>query len=697
MLSSGAAPPPATCATSKVTVGDAQLLAGCWTAKGDLSTASGRVRLNGLDIVPSAGITTIDRKRARLITGGPAEVRLGRLLLYRGSLDWEIGRQIAFSITSSGKTVPAEFSDSTIGGLRVKGSVGLTFSAGKLTGTVSVALPGALANVTADVGVAADNERGLILDTLKAVLDGAQVGPAEVRDGSLTYSRAGGGRWEGGATFYPSKVQALSIQGVLRFGAGGYFKLGGGVDGLNRPLLAGVFFQKAVAELTVNPFSLLGGLGVTYGPQFKLAGMAPISAARLDGSFRYEDADPAVFELKGTGKVAVADFDGGLSFTSAGAVDTEGTATLTVPGFDQYGLNASVKGWYERSAFEVLGAATIALPGPDASGEAVLSSVGVAACRRGAGPDFGYGFRYDGGLEVMNKSCGLGPFRPQRARARAAGASGGKFEVPAGRKTVTFAVSGIGGPPHVLLSGPGGVRVDTPTDPTRAVDTPKAYAFVDLQTATTYIAIDRPRAGTYSIQPQPGSASVRSYESAESRAAVTVRATARRAVGGRRVLRYRARGLAGGRLRFVEEGRGVRTVLATTRRPAGSVRFVPATGPGGTRTVRVLVEQDGLQQPSRRVARYTTRASRVSPVRRVRVVRGRAQLRASWTGPGKATYRVRLRLDNGRRVLRRVVGRHVRFPAVPRMSRARIEVRRVDASGQFSAAVVRASAGVRTR
>ena len=45
--------------------------------------------------------------------------------------------------------------------------------------------------------------------------------------------------------------------------------------------------------------------------------------------------------------------------------------------------------------------------------------------------------------------------------------------------------------------------------------------------------------------------------------------------GARRALTWRARGLLGQRIQFVERGRGGANVLTTTRRRAGRLRFTP--------------------------------------------------------------------------------------------------------------------------
>ncbi len=55
VLFEGGGPPAATCAKSSVRFGDVEAIAACFSPKGRANVATGRVRVNGLDIVPSAG------------------------------------------------------------------------------------------------------------------------------------------------------------------------------------------------------------------------------------------------------------------------------------------------------------------------------------------------------------------------------------------------------------------------------------------------------------------------------------------------------------------------------------------------------------------------------------------------------------------------------------------------------------------
>jgi hypothetical protein len=687
--------------TAEVRVGAAVALASCFTRDGNRQVSRGRARVNGLDVTPGESAAVIaDPGAGRVYSEGSVDVRLGPVLLYRGRIDWRTTAPLAFNVVSAGDD--ADPRDNTIAGLPVKGSIGIRFADGATTGDLGVGLPGPFGGLTTSVKVTADNRRGLVLDEAKLNLDAVTLGPAELRDAQIGYSSEGGGRWQGGVTFYPAKVQAFSIGGSIGFGLDGYFALAGQVDGLNRPLVGGVFWQRARASLSINPFSLGGGLGVTYGPQFKLLGEAPISAASLDGDFLYTDGDPATFKLSGYGRVVNATFSGSVQVSTHGAVDANGNLQWKL---GDYGLDANIVGWYESSTFELIGSATLLLPGLDLGGEGLVSSEGLAACRRGFGPDFGFGYRWrTRQLQVMAPSCGLDPWRVARpsgaaaAAARAAGvrglaaqAGGARFRVSRRTRTAAFSAVGRTAAPKLVLTGPRGLRVDTPAGPADVVNTRKAYLFQDQANRTTYVAINRPARGLYRLGVAPGSSPVARFRSSESRPRPRVRARVRRAAGGRRGLRWSTRGLAGGRVTFIEEGRGLRRVITRTRRARGQVRFRPSLGPGGRRRVRALVEQHGLPQVSRTVARYRTRRVRPSPPRRVRIRRNRVSATVSWRGPRGSAYRVLARTTDGRRI--RLAGdparrkrRSVRITALPRRTGVRVAVRRLVPEGGLSAA-----------
>ena len=75
----GGGPPAATCAKSSVRFGDVEAIAACFSPKGKANVATGRVRVNGLDILPSGGTRSRStRRRGRIQSRGPCACSPGR-------------------------------------------------------------------------------------------------------------------------------------------------------------------------------------------------------------------------------------------------------------------------------------------------------------------------------------------------------------------------------------------------------------------------------------------------------------------------------------------------------------------------------------------------------------------------------------------------------------------------------------------
>jgi hypothetical protein len=696
----------------KVTAGPLEGVASCWRQRGDAYVASGRVRLNGVDLTPArAGIQVrLDTRRQWVTSTGPVEVRIGLLPLLRARIDWR-GRTHVFTITGKSPPrdpgAPFDATDFTLFGLPVGGSAELRFEGGatKLKASISIPDDPALrvvkrfAGWSGDLTAAATNDRGLVLDGATVEVPGIQAGFVEIQNAKLVVSQVGAAyHFDGGVTVFPFPVARLGFAGQLGFGVGdGYFKVGVAAEQLNRLLVGGVFLQRLGAAVQVNPFGLSGSAAVTFGPQLRLGGDL-VSAARMDGTLSYlvgARGAPGAIELTGALELAEAKVASGKVKVAGSAVDVEGDMRLTI---GEYGVTGRLKGWVEgRRAFNVEGGATVVIPGPDQSGEAVLSTRGAGGCRRGFGPDVGFGYRWGaglGGVDLFAHSCDLGGWRELRGGARASQAGGAGFLVRRGTRTVALSAVGRGGAPQVAFVAPDGTRYAPSAAPNGVVSTEQVLLVQDPSTATTAFAIDAPQRGRWRIEPLAGSVPVAAYRGTTALPPVRVRARVTRARGGRRALRYRIRNLGSARVTFVERGAGLRRVLGSTSRRRGTLRFRPAAG-GRRRAIVALVERNGHPTGrSARVARYRAGGLRPRRPRGIRVRRSARLGRAlTWRGPRAHRYLVTVRTADGRRLryLRGGARRRVVVPHVPRRQRIRIAIRAIDASGAMSAAARRSS------
>lgn len=149
-------------------------------------------------------------------------------------------------------------------------------------------------------------------------------------------------------------------------------------------------------------------------------------------------------------------------------------------------------------------------------------------------------------------------------------------------------------------------------------------------TGRTYVAIDNPRPGTWTINEGPGSPPIASLATALPRpdAKITAHVSGR---GSKRTLRYRVRPRTGQTVTFVETGPETYRVLGRARGRRGAIRFRPAGGPGGRRAIEARLTLDGIPNANLTVARH--RAPRpVTPARpRLRVTHRGSRLAIRWS------------------------------------------------------------------
>jgi hypothetical protein len=696
------APTPSSAAgcTPTLSVGPIAALAACFRTRGEAAQSAGRVRLNGIDLTPAnaGGTISINRRSGAISSSGPVEVRLGSLSLLRAPLRWTRPESV-FAI--AGRSKDFTTGGQALFGLPVEGAAKLRLEGGRTKLTVSLKIPkdgggvSRLSGYSGELTAAADNTAGLILDGAKIAFPGMRFGFVEIQSASLAVAQTGGTyHFDGGATVFPFRFTRVGIQGELGFGLGdGYFRLAAAAENLNRPLVYGFFLQKVGVSAQFNPFGVGGAAAVSFGPQIRLGGDL-VSAARLDGSMSYVSADggdPASLTLAGALELVEAKVASGqVTIAGDGSVSAKGEAEF---GVGDYGLSGEMEGWFDgQREFNVEGSAELKLPGVTGSGDAILSSRGIGACRRGDGPDVGFGYTWGkgaGGVSLAAGSCSLGTWRAVRgAAARAAQAGGGTVSVKRGLRQLAVQVTGAGGAPTVAVTAPDGRRID-PLPAGQAVLDATTYFAADPTTSATYLIVDRPAAGRWRIEPLEGSVPVTGVRTAAPLPTVTASGSVRRR-GDSHVLTYRVRGLEGRRVQLVDTAGPTHKALRTIDDGRGRVRFAPAARGGAHRIIGRVLSAAGLPTGRTvRVASFRARATGPGAPRRVRVrVRGTSRL-VTWRGPASLRYEVDVRTGDGRRLLLLPQGRSrsVTVGMVPRGVRVRATVRGRDASGRAGRAV----------
>lgn len=657
--------------------------------------ATAEIDLNGLKIVPEAGVKiVIDPRRRTLDTTGTVRVLLrapgvGEVVLWRGELHvkLEVGLPL-FSFDT-------ERFAAALKGFPIKGRIDVELTQGGVRIPIALGLPKVFGDVRGDAVLLASKARGLQLDSLRIAVDQAFVGPLLLDKLRLGYE-AGLDQWDGQLKVgLPPQPGGAAIDGSMRF-QGGDFKEASLTFTPPYPGIAagpGVFITYVGGGFGIDPVTITGKIGF---------GAIPLAAGGytlgVDGQIKVVFADPTTFTVTGVGSLfgfAISQAEAAIN--TDGFFSARGSVSLDLKIVEAGG---SFQGFVDgpKRLFGAEGSGMVKIVGFDVlEGKFVASTRGVGGCYEVFGAVLGFGYKWGDelplGVDVLGPfSCDLEPYKVAAARgARAAQAGGAAFAVTAGEASHNVEVTGAGGVPSVVLVAPGGERIAPVALDAPGAATAKAIALAAPQTNRTVVGVRAPAAGTWRVEPAEGSAPITAVRTAAGRAAPKV--TARVGGAGRaRTLGYRISGGASGlKVSFAEVGRAGTKIIGTARGRVGALRFAPGDGPGGVRTIVALLENDGTPRSRSVVARYTApRPRRPGRVRGVSARRSGTSLVVRWVpAPGARAHVVRVRMADGRRVLR-VAGpraRQLRLPRfLTRRDRGAVTVVARSAAGRSGAA-----------
>ena len=688
----GGAPPLApdvAVACQKVSFGavQAELQDGCFlgATAGRAKVSTGPLRLNGLEIIPDAGVQVIvDPVRRTIRSTGNVRVLLRApgvpdITLFRGSIQIDAsGKGVGESLIKWGEGL---FKPNLLG-FGLSGDIDVRLTNGGVRIPVSVQLPKAFGNVRGAAELVADNRRGLVVDSLDFSADGVPLGPVMLRRLQVQY-RATGGTAVGdclkpatsGASSLPNEWAGVfelelpppqtgpAVCGSIRFGDGAFraatFSIRLPYPGI--VLFPGVSLTTLGGGLSLTPAEI--SAAATFGIIPAGSGGLVTLNARID--VRIDDP----FIIRGAADVSTAGVEIG-----SGSFDPlqrrlrphrPQRRSQDRPG-QRAGGHRRLRRRAARGVSSVAGgrcaSPTSARRAPRrwcprrASRPACRSSrarrrlrVGLAADRRGQ----------DLALLLL------------RERLRGGDARAAAFEdavpeagatVAAGVPDVTFRVAGEGGVPAVDLIGPSGA----PVAPTATVADPAGIL---------YLGVTGPPAGTWTVRARAGSpliAEVTTSSSVPPPKVAQARVTgARRA----RVLRYRATIGEGQAITFVERGRAGTRVLGAAKAGSGRLGFVPAPGPGGRREIVALLTQNGLVVQEVTVTRYAAPPPpRLGRATGLRLRRSGARAVATWRpGSAAAAQRFEALIAGGQRVTK-LLGPGARRAVIPGVNGRRVSV-----------------------
>jgi hypothetical protein len=660
----------------KLSLGAVQIEAGCLKISGNVAKATGRIRVDGLDVSPEGNAElSLNLKTLELRSSGEVSVTAGPVTLYHGKFDRKLA-QLSLPIPASvGRAA------NKLKGLPIKGDASVDFDDGVAKITLNASLPD-LGNLTGSVTVSASNANGLQLATASMTLPEATIKGIGIKDASLSYAKIDlGDKWSGEAKIELPSPTVQAIGGGASFLNGSFAEGHASVDG-NFPIAEAVFLTHVAANLQLHPnFAFGGGLGISAGP--KILG---VRAVGIDGAFQYTSgANPGdLADYKISGSVKIADkldlADGFVDYKTNGQASLGGNLNLEIGGF---GFVGAMNGFASASAFQVDGNGTVGYKGHGLGGEGLISSKGAAACAKFLWGKVGFGVKWSDfpSPHPFAGSCDLGGWRVQgSASALLAPGATRTFRLHGHPRMVAFSAVGAGGPPRFTLISPHGTAYTSPTVDQGLAIGPTSVGLAYPDDSTGYLVIAHPPPGKWTLRVEAGPAVARFRRAGALRDPKVTGSVHGR--GYRRVLTFHARRIHGQELIFYERGKGVGRRVGSTTATHGRIRFTPTDGPAGRRTIVAAVVENGLVRATLRVATFhAPGARRPARVSHLVLRRHGSQVVVTWSkASGAQRYRVHVRVNDGRNQLHTQRGRRL---AIRRATghRVTVTVQSVSAAG----------------
>ncbi len=502
--------------------------------------------------------------------------------------------------------------------------------------------------LTVNTAFITDNEHGASFNSLEIKASKLNVLALELKDVDLKYQETG--TWSGSASVVLNFADKLTVGAGFGIKQGKFAFLKGSVGNLNTAIGEGIFLQGLGFEFAVNPTTLKGQIELSAGPQ-----IAGKTALTMDGGVTAVLADPWVVEVDGDAKVvkqelasafvrfnSIGLFEfGGHVHWSLDAIYVDGTVGGWVAGLHNFDVEGGVKGCISVPL----------LPDPCAGAKVLASNLGIAACVEALGEGVGVGSHWGEDFDAFT-GCDLSPWRPTEPTgtgARVATASQ-RLTVPRGQSEVAWSIDGQGGvAPDVTVVGPHHETVSV--SQTAPYVNNNTFLAVETENGRTYVVLRHPTAGTWTVS-ATGATPITRIRQALGLPKPSVKAS----VGGHgraRVLHWKIKRIPGQVVSFAEIGSNVRSVISSTSKAGGSIRFRPAEGAAGKRKIEAIVEQNGRPRTTLIVASYVAPGMlKPGAPRALKLTRKGTKIVATFkphpTGFRHAVY---IQLTDGRRLL----------------------------------------------
>jgi Concanavalin A-like lectin/glucanases superfamily/Thrombospondin type 3 repeat len=708
----------------------------------DVYVAKGTVRVNGVDLRPSASASVVVSAPSNRIVSSNARMFVGELQLETpASLSLNIAERAGEIDLGSFDRVPglpriAGFDLSALGKVDVKLLPGSIENGGAQI-TVRLELPeffklgGGRAEAEASVRATADE--GLVLDTLRIGPLDLSLGGLGIQGLRIDYTRALD-EWKGqakacvsdglcldmteqfGGAEFPGGIVIRRDQ-LVRAGASLAF------PGTGVPLFAGVDLTRIGFFVGLEPTRFGGAVELKVLRLLRVDGRLvlafPSSAtpwefnrAEAGGAFPAHFygrqhtnttisvgaqaflAVPVVGEVELGGAYFLFEYPGYVAFGGGVNADFVGVVQLLgrVDGeFNASNGRFSLTGQIRACVADVVCAGAIASVSSGGAGGCVtLGPVNIGGGVQWARVSRPFLWPIDG--------CKWTRFIEPNVRGRAVTAQAGSphvVQLDPGEPHKAVQLDGSDGAPRVRVRGPSGQVVESSGGPGISEgDGVRIMRSESLEMTT--VGLEAP--GRWEIEPlessPPVSGIAEAEEAPEPQATVRVSGD-----GARKTLRYRIRPRPDQQVTFFEATPAGKRELGTVSDTSGTLRFESAPG-AEARTIEAQFELNGVQAERLTVARFAPPSPRLGTPARLKVRRRGASLRVSWK---------RVRGASGYEVVTTFAGRKQRFARTRRprlrvgrirpVDGGRVHVRAVDAlrQGQPGSKPFRATRRTRTR
>ncbi len=620
-----------TCTTAKFGAVTVEVEAGCFAhdkSAPDLDVSLGAVNLNGLQIIPDAGVKIgINPKQHEIVTTGSVSVVLKgqglNITLFHGKLDVKLP-------TPNVGTTLFDFSDikpPDIAGFPIDGDIDIQLVNEGVRIPVSLKLPGVFGGVTGSAVLTATLSQGLNLDSVEFKVGDVSIGALELKDLDISYTRSGN-VWKGmGTVNVPTGGKVFSLALAFEFDDGNY-KSGSFVVGLPYPGVPldlndtppQLYLTKGGMSLGLSPLSLGGSIEFGVTPLYTDPGAEHDYAFTLDGTLTAAFGDPPTLTVTATGflysiKVADAKLVYALPATvtltahtgfDLGVIREQGTLQAIIDPHNK------VFGGRIKSDI-IIDISKLGIPDviPGLGGTIDLPSEDIAINNKGFAVYIppGSGLPFFGTISYNwgDAAPGIHPLVDTTDAysaglpATRAGAPGPQaFTVPANAPSVSVDVTGDRGAPSVVLTDPTGKQV-VPTGPARDAT---AVQIGDPTVKTTHVGLTEPAAGRWTVAQAPGSGvAVTGISYAIGEANPTATATVS-GHGAKRTLTYTVKAGPNVTVGFAEQTATLYHFLGHAKGSAGHLTFTPAAGKGGKRSIVAVIDNGGLPNGRPVVASY---------------------------------------------------------------------------------------------